>query len=82
MQHNDEYNGWSNRETWLVHLWLTNEERLYNEAREKTSNGVGEFSDWTIDLFTESVSLWTLDMVRASMARVNFREIINSLNEK
>ncbi len=25
-----EYNGWSNRETWVVNLWLTNNERYYD----------------------------------------------------
>ena len=26
-----EFNGWSNRETWMVNLWLTNEECYYHE---------------------------------------------------
>lgn len=28
----DTYNGWPNRWTWLVHLWLTNEEHTYQTA--------------------------------------------------
>ena len=28
-----EYNGWSNRETWLVNLWLTNDECYYEELQ-------------------------------------------------
>ena len=30
----DTYNGWKNRETWLVNLWLTNEQGPYNTLVE------------------------------------------------
>ena len=30
----DSYNGWENRFTWLMHLHLSNEERLMNEITE------------------------------------------------
>lgn len=30
---NDTYNGWTNRETWLVNLHLTNDQDLYTAAR-------------------------------------------------
>ena len=28
------YNGWTNYETWCVHLWLTNEEGTYHYCRD------------------------------------------------
>jgi len=31
----DEYNGWTNYETWCVNLWLTNEEGDYKHWRAR-----------------------------------------------
>lgn len=43
-----EYNGWTNYETWLVKLWIDNEEgssRMWNEAAE---NCVKRHSDTSV----------------------------------
>jgi hypothetical protein len=37
-----EYNGWKNKFTWLVHLHLSNEERLMNEMVELVASEPNE----------------------------------------
>ncbi len=38
----DTYNGWKNYPTWAVNLWLANEEPLYLEMLDRTSQIVEE----------------------------------------
>jgi len=35
------YNGWKNYPTWAVNLWLSNDEFLYNETRERVGWAIG-----------------------------------------
>ena len=36
----DEYNGWKNRETWALNLWLSNDEGLYDEVTERVRDAL------------------------------------------
>ena len=82
------YNGWSNRETWLANLWLTNEESLYSQLRaakkleeheaiqaEWLAERVYEQLDWYLE--DEDASLW-VDMLRTAFNRVNWCEVIEN----
>lgn len=40
----DEYNGWTNRETWALNLWLTNDQGLYEMTRERVSQAIADKS--------------------------------------
>jgi hypothetical protein len=38
MSETETYNGWPNRETWCLQLWLSNDEGLYNMTRERVAD--------------------------------------------
>ena len=42
------YNGWSNRETWLVSLWLNNDPASYNllQSASKQAGNAFSKSEW------------------------------------
>lgn len=75
------YNGWSNRETWTVNLWLTNDECYYEElcsiiknfdtTREQAEE-LEQYVHWIIDIDDSSM---TSDLLTATLAKVNWCEI-------
>jgi hypothetical protein len=39
------YNGWSNYETWVVKLWMDNDEISYNFWRERVQDHIATYTD-------------------------------------
>lgn len=83
----DTYQGWTNRETWCVHLWLTNEVALYAgtiaAARAVDTFHPENVENYTRDALDEwsEASDWTLDLLNCALARVNWREVSDALRE-
>lgn len=84
MFENGKYNGWSNRETWVVNLWLTNEQSLYDELRRglkffsDTSRQAEALEEWVreeLDEQTSEAMMWR-DLLTTSLGRVNWHEIV------
>lgn len=39
---NEKHEGWTNRETWALNLWLSNDQGLYDLTRERVAEGMAE----------------------------------------
>jgi hypothetical protein len=85
MNDSTEYNGWTNRETWLTNLWLTNDEALYSQLIA-TQGVTGDRAEWLAERIHERLdwhlkdaeaSIW-VDMLRASFYRVDWAEIVEN----
>ena len=71
----ENYNGWKNRETWVVALWLNNEQDLYNvcraivkvndrfKARDMIEDMVRRQSPITCGMYADLINhaLWQVD---------------------
>ncbi len=85
----ETYEGWTNRETWYVSLWLNNEEPLYDAAREIAARGERSFdAAETLRQYVEELVLGdeppanlATDLLTYALARVNYREIVESFRE-
>jgi len=80
------YNGWSNRETWLASLWLTNDQASYNLLLEAQRAGDSDFAraDWLERELREQLneeagdaSMWA-DLLNTAFYRINWVEVIEN----
>ena len=77
------YNGWTNRETWLVNVWLNNDEISYNYLMSILKEGdslkyAKEINQYFDELLEDgSITLWK-DLMREVLCRVNWQEIVSS----
>ncbi|MEO6761574.1 MAG: hypothetical protein ABI220_04345 [Candidatus Saccharimonadales bacterium] len=79
-----EYNGWSNRETWLASLWLSNDESSYSTLTDalRVEGEVFDQADWLeqqlrqqLDCELDQASLWQ-DLLQTAFSRINWVEVI------
>jgi hypothetical protein len=81
-----EYQGWANRETWAVHLWLANTEPYYRAAmyaaRRPGPAGEEAISD-LVDLIIgrHARAELTGDLLAAALTRVDWQAIVNAFRE-
>jgi hypothetical protein len=75
------YNGYVNRETWLVSLWLSNEEPLYRHAVSLVADLDDGLKEYVTDIVTGGLDGMRLDMMSASLSRVDWQEVAESFRE-
>lgn len=67
------YNGWANRQTWNVILWISNDEGLYNLA--STCANYDEFREVLREMYPSQIAFETPDGVSWSDSGVNLPEL-------
>ena len=82
-----EYNGWCNRETWIVNLWMTGDQGYYEQLCEIISShdnldGQAEaLEDWIrFEYDGEYSSIWA-DLINNSLAEVDWYAIVKMNQE-
>jgi hypothetical protein len=80
------YNGWANKETWLVHLWLTNDQACdaawravaaeIGEPYRLSAVLRGELEDGATDL--QQTGLYA-DLLTTALRRVDWEEVARHL---
>lgn len=85
-----EYNGWTNYETWVVKLWMDNDEGSYNywqeiaqeyferDAETASQDLAGLLKEHHEEALPE-VNGFAADLLNAAMSEVNWDEIADSL---
>ena len=86
-----EYNGWRNKPTWLVHLWLSNDEGTYNDARAIVREGLlrtdrermNALSDYveSLVLGDEPPASLATDLLAWALAYVDWPRIVEAFLE-
>jgi hypothetical protein len=81
-----KYEGWTNRETWLIHLWLTNDYSSYKYWMERAKDLQGDFAleqelrDHLLDNLPVTEGLYA-DLLSQCINRANLYEVAEALLE-
>ena len=83
----NEYNGWSNYETWVTKLWLDNDQDTYNKVREWAeeeqgnyglSKRIKEYVEETNPIEGLEATVYN-DLLSGAISSINFYEIAENI---
>ena len=79
---NKKYNGWTNRNSWRVSLWIKNDEGLLEQA--ETFKSDDELKEWFYEITDEAFrndidGAFAMDFIRVDLSDVDWKEIKESL---
>lgn len=86
MPESTTYNGWSNHETWVASLWLTNDQSSYRLLLEALKSGDSDFAcaEWLEEQLRDQLaeeagdaSMWA-DLLNTAFYRINGVEVIEN----
>ena len=77
-----DYNGWTNRETWLANLWLDQYiTSIQHEGLRVMPDDLEAYVDTLYDAAHDSLNGLFADMLCDSLREVNYQEIADAANE-
>ena len=85
MENNEKYNGWTNRETWLVNVWEIPE--MIEDRNRSIEEIAGELESIVSEMLYESMpdaSGFIGDLLPSAdsiLARINFEELASHVSE-